>query len=377
MLSDVSVTGEISNLKYHSTGHIYFTLKDDQSAISCAVFRSWAEKLKVSLKDGDKIVASGSINNYIPGGSITFNITSIELNGEGDLKKQYEELKRKLREQGMFDQEFKLPIPKFPKTIGIVTAPTGAAVRDIISVSKRRNPYVSLILYPATVQGADAPASIIEGIHALEDYGVDLMIVGRGGGSLEDLWGFNDEGVAYAIFQSPIPIISAVGHEIDYTIADYVADLRAATPSAAAELAVPDMASVVRDLQKLDERADVAMKRLVLLKRNELKVINTRLDSLSVDNRLKNQSMKLESFNLKLDYSIKRLIERNKSNLQKIEERLNGLSPLERLSQGMAYVTADDGTRISGVSDLKPDDTLKVIMKDGMVLTKVTQVREN
>ena len=185
LLSDVSVSGEISNLKFHTSGHIYFTLKDDKSAISCAIFRQSAQKLNIALKDGDKIVASGSISNYIPSGGVTFNVTKVEYEGIGDLTKKFEELKKRLSEQGLFDKEFKKPIPKFPKTIGIVTAPTGAAIRDIISVSKRRNPYISLILYPALVQGDGAKESIVKGIETLEKTGVDVIIVGRGGGSLE------------------------------------------------------------------------------------------------------------------------------------------------------------------------------------------------
>ncbi|MBO4776275.1 MAG: exodeoxyribonuclease VII large subunit, partial [Lachnospiraceae bacterium] len=261
LLSDVSVTGEISNLKFHSSGHIYFTLKDAQSAISCAIFRSSAQKLNIALKDGDKIVAHGSISNYVPSGSVTFNITSVEYEGVGDLTKRFEELKKKLSEQGLFDKEFKKPIPAFPKTIGIVTAPTGAAIRDIISVSKRRNPYISLVLYPALVQGDGAAATIVNGIEVLEKMGVDVIIVGRGGGSLEDLWAFNEEEVAYAIFQCSVPIISAVGHEIDFTISDFTADYRAATPSAAAEIAVPDIKGVIDDIDALSKNLDKSMSR--------------------------------------------------------------------------------------------------------------------
>lgn len=374
LLSDVSVTGEISNLKYHSTGHIYFTLKDDQSAISCAIFRSSADKLKIKLNNGDKIIASGAINNYISGGSITFNVSSVEPAGTGDLKKKYEELKKKLRDQGMFDEEFKLPIPKFPKTIGIVTAPTGAAVRDIISVAKRRNPYISLVLYPAIVQGADAAASIVKGIETLENYGVDLMIVGRGGGSLEDLWAFNEEEVAYAIFQSTTPIISAVGHEIDYTIADYVADLRAATPSAAAEIAVPDMASLVDDIDTYNKRLDLAIKNLINAKKNKIILYDTKINALSPTGIVKKQRLKLDSLNLKTEYAIKNIIYKNRYSLSTYEERLKGLSPLDRLSQGMAYVVSKEGKRISGISDVKADDTIKIILRDGNVEAKVLQI---
>ncbi len=376
LLSDVSVSGEISNLKYHSSGHIYFTLKDSQSAVSCAIFRSSASKLSKPLKDGDKIIATGSVNNYIPNGSITFNVTSVKAQGVGELTVKFEELKNKLKEQGLFDQEFKQPIPKFPKTVGIVTAPTGAAIRDIISVSKRRNPYISLILYPAIVQGADAVPSIVAGINALEEYGVDVIIVGRGGGSIEDLWAFNEEEVAYAIFQSTIPIISAVGHEIDFTIADFVADMRAATPSAAAELAVPDIVSVINDIDKLDKRLNQAIFNKLDLNKSKVKVLEAKLDKVSPENSLKNKKLLIENYEKRLDYLMKNSITNQRHRLDKLSERLKGVSPLERLSQGMAYVTDINGLRISGVANLNANDELKVIMKDGIATVSVKSVQK-
>lgn len=376
LLSDVSVSGEISNLKYHSSGHIYFTLKDSQSAVSCAIFRSSASKLSKPLKDGDKIIATGSVNNYIPNGSITFNVTSVKAQGVGELTVKFEELKNKLKEQGLFDQEFKQPIPKFPKTVGIVTAPTGAAIRDIISVSKRRNPYISLVLYPAIVQGADAVPSIVAGINALEEYGVDVIIVGRGGGSIEDLWAFNEEEVAYAIFQSTIPIISAVGHEIDFTIADFVADMRAATPSAAAELAVPDIVSVINDIYKLDKRLNQAILNKIDLNKSKVKVLEAKLDKVSPENSLKNKKLLIENYEKRLDYLMKNFITNQRHRLDKLSERLKGVSPLERLSQGMAYVTDINGLRISGVANLNANDELKVIMKDGIATVSVKSVQK-
>lgn len=376
LLSDVSVSGEISNLKYHSSGHIYFTLKDSQSAVSCAIFRSSASKLSKPLKDGDKIIATGSVNNYIPNGSITFNVTSVKAQGVGELTVKFEELKNKLKEQGLFDQEFKQPIPKFPKTVGIVTAPTGAAIRDIISVSKRRNPYISLVLYPAIVQGADAVPSIVAGINALEEYGVDVIIVGRGGGSIEDLWAFNEEEVAYAIFQSTIPIISAVGHEIDFTIADFVADMRAATPSAAAELAVPDIVSVINDIDKLDKRLNQAILNKIDLNKSKVKVLEAKLDKVSPENSLKNKKLLIENYEKRLDYLMKNSIANQRHRLDKLSERLKGVSPLERLSQGMAYVTDINGLRISGVANLNANDELKVIMKDGIATVSVKSVQK-
>ena len=374
LLSDVSVSGEISNLKFHTSGHIYFTLKDDKSAISCAIFRPSAQKLNIALKDGDKIVASGSISNYVPNGSVTFNVTKVEYEGVGDLTKKFEELKKRLAEQGLFDKEFKKPIPKFPKTIGIVTAPTGAAIRDIISVSKRRNPYISLILFPALVQGEGAKESIVKGIETLEKANVDVIIVGRGGGSLEDLWAFNEEEVAYAIFQCPIPIISAVGHEIDFTISDFTADLRAATPSAAAELAVPDIRQTIEDINDLKKSLDKDFERVLKNKLHKLAVYEAKLNALSPVNKLNKQKLIADSYNNKLDLLMKKIIKEKKAELETLSERLKGVSPLERLKAGMAYVTDSSGKRVVGVEGLLTNDKIKLTMKDGYAFAIVEKV---
>ena len=374
LLSDVSVSGEISNLKFHSSGHIYFTLKDDKSAISCAIFRQSAQKLNIALKDGDKIVASGSISNYVQNGSVTFNVTKVEYEGVGDLTKKFEELKQRLAEQGLFDKEFKKPIPKFPKTIGIVTAPTGAAIRDIISVSKRRNPYISLILFPALVQGEGASESIVKGIETLEKANVDVIIVGRGGGSLEDLWAFNEEEVAYAIFQCSIPVISAVGHEIDFTISDFTADLRAATPSAAAELAVPDIRQTIADIDDLKESLDKGFDRVLKNKLHKLAVYEAKLNALSPVNKLNKQKVIAESYNNKLDLLIKKIIKEKKAELETLSERLKGVSPLERLKAGMAYVTDASGKRVVGVEGLSDNDKVKLTMKDGYAFAIIEKV---
>ena len=374
LLSDVSVSGEISNLKFHTSGHIYFTLKDDKSAISCAIFRQSAQKLNIALKDGDKIVASGSISNYVPNGSVTFNVTRVEYEGIGDLTKKFEELKQRLAEQGLFDKEFKKPIPKFPKTIGIVTAPTGAAIRDIISVSKRRNPYISLILFPALVQGEGASESIVKGIETLENANVDVIIVGRGGGSLEDLWAFNEEEVAYAIFQCSVPVISAVGHEIDFTISDFTADLRAATPSAAAELAVPDIRQTIADIDDLKKTLDKDFERVLKNKLHKLAVYEAKLNALSPVNKLNKQKLIADSYNNKLDLLIKKIIKEKKAELKTLSERLKGVSPLERLKAGMAYVTDDSGKRVVGVEGLSDNDKIKLTMKDGYAFAIIEKV---
>lgn len=258
----ISVSGEISNCKYHSSGHIYFTLKDSSGIIQAVMFAGNRRGLTFHMKEGDNVVVTGSIEVYERDGKYQLYASEITLAGAGDLYLKYEALKKELEEMGMFAAEYKQEIPKYARTIGIVTASTGAAVRDIYNIAQRRNPYVQLILYPALVQGEGAAQSIVNGIHAMEQLKPDVLIVGRGGGSIEDLWAFNEEIVARAVFDCPIPVISAVGHETDTTIADYVADLRAPTPSAAAELAVFD----VRDFYETMEQYRLQMNRLMKCK---------------------------------------------------------------------------------------------------------------
>lgn len=371
LLSDVSVKGEISNLKYHSSGHIYFTLKDESSSISCIIFKSSAAGMREKLCDGDRIVAKGSIGTYIPGGTITFNVTDIEHDGVGELAVRFEQLKAKLKEQGMFDNEFKKPIPKFPRRIGIVTAPTGAAVRDIISVSRRRNPSIELILYPALVQGSGAAQSITEGIYALEEYGVDLIIAGRGGGSLEDLWAFNEEEVAYAIFQCSVPVISAVGHETDFTIADFVADLRAPTPSAAAELAVPDVSLIIKDLEKTEKNLNHAVFRQIQRNTDRYANLQKVLSAHSPAKSLEKNGIRIDSYDKLLDSEINKILSAKTAYCDRLFERLKGVSPLARLSAGMAYVSDDNGKRLAGVSSLQIGDSIRILMKDGYINAEV------
>ena len=263
MLHQISIKGEVSNCKYHSSGHIYFTLKDQTGTINAIMFAGNRKGLSFQMKEGDKVVVTGSVEVYERDGKYQIYAREIELDGAGGLYLKFEALKRELEEMGMFAEEYKQPIPRFARRIGIVTAPTGAAVQDIRNIAARRNPYVQLILYPALVQGEGAAASIVNGIHALEQLGVDVMIVGRGGGSIEDLWAVNEAIVARAIFECTVPVISAVGHQTDWTIADYVADLRAPTPSAAAELAVFDYVQTKHMLAELKHRMDMRLKQRI------------------------------------------------------------------------------------------------------------------
>ena len=267
MLHQISIKGEVSNCKYHSSGHIYFTLKDQTGTIAAVMFSRYRRGLAFQMKEGDKVVVTGSVEVYERDGKYQLYAREIELEGAGNLYLKFEALKRELEEMGMFDAAYKKPIPRYATRIGIVTAPTGAAIQDIRNIAARRNPYVQLILYPALVQGDGAAASIVRGIHALDVLGVDVIIVGRGGGSIEDLWAFNEEEVARAIFACNTPVISAVGHQTDTTISDYVADLRAPTPSAAAELAVFDVQLVEKWLMDYGTQ----MRRQLELRLNQMR----------------------------------------------------------------------------------------------------------
>ena len=271
MLSRISVKGEVSNCKYHTSGHIYFSLKDETGTIACVMFAGQRRGLGFAMKNGDKVVVSGSVNVYERDGKYQLYARQIQLEGAGLLYERFLALKRELEEMGMFAPEYKQPIPRFIRTLGVVTAPTGAAIQDIRNISYRRNPYLQIILYPALVQGAGAKESIVKGIQTLDRLGVDVMIVGRGGGSIEDLWAFNEEEVARAIFECTTPVISAVGHETDVTIADYVADLRAPTPSAAAELAVDDYRGFLGQLAEYESRLERGLL-------GRLTLLNSRLD---------------------------------------------------------------------------------------------------
>ena len=371
MLQRLEIRGEISNLKYHSSGHIYFTLKDENSAIKCVMFSQYARALSFRFEEGMQVVVSGGADVYERDGSYQIYVKAAKQDGIGNLYEEFEKLKNKLSELGMFDPLYKQPIPKFSKTIGVITAPTGAAVRDIIDVSKRRNPGVQIILFPAIVQGKEAPASIIEGIKALENLKVDVIILGRGGGSIEDLWGFNDEAVAQAIFDCSIPIISAVGHETDFTIADFVSDLRAPTPSAAAELANADVASLVRELRNKKELLTKDINHLLISYRQDIVNYGNRISLLSPVTKIKHKKEVLLRLKELLTKDFDNLLVERKHNLMLLAGRLDGLSPLKKLSSGYSFVTDDKGKRVKSINDLNVGDEMKVNVTDGFFKTKI------
>lgn len=377
-LNNIMVRGEVSNCKYHTSGHIYFTLKDRAAAIACVMFAgNRATGLKFRLSEGMQVIALGSVSVYERDGKYQLYVRQIEPDGLGLLYQKFEALKKALDEKGYFALEHKKPIPKYPKKIGIVTAKTGAAIQDIINIATRRNPYVQLVLYPATVQGLDAAPTIVKGIKALDAYGVDTIIVGRGGGSMEDLWAFNEEIVAKAIFECKTPIISAVGHETDTTIVDFVSDMRAPTPSAAAELAVPDIREIESLLGAYEDRLDNLMVGKVHLWRQYMEQYRLRLESLSPASQIRERRMHLIALEDQLNQRIATVITRKRHQAQMYSERLSGLSPMARLLGGYAFVTGEGGQLVRSVKQVKENEELKLSVADGDILVKVMSVEIN
>ena len=376
VLNRVSVRGEISNLKYHTSGHIYFTLKDASAAIACVMFAGARGGLAFRMSNGQQVVVDGAVNVYERDGKYQLYATKIRQDGAGELYEKFLELKEELEEMGMFAPEYKQPIPKFVRRLGVVTAPTGAAIRDIINIATRRNPGIWIILYPAKVQGEGAAESVAAGLAALDALGVDVIIAGRGGGSIEDLWAFNEETVARAIFACHTPVISAVGHETDTTIADFVADLRAPTPSAAAELAVAD---VTAWLQVLDEDAlqlQRLMQRMIKDARSRLRECELRMRYAKPQQRLMQQKQRLDEYEERLRRAMQSLLEQTRHQLALIEERLRRLSPYEKLESGYGCILAEDGTRIRSISQVAPGEVVQIYLADGRMTARIQEVKE-
>ena len=377
MLNRIYVKGEVSNCKYHTSGHIYFSLKDESGAIACVMFAGDRRRgLAFRMQEGQKVIVLGSVNVYERDGRYQLYAREIVPDGEGDLYLRFEQLKKELEEMGMFAQEFKQPIPFYSRKIGIVTAPTGAAVRDIMNISRRRNPYVQLILYPALVQGEQAAESIVKGIRTLDAYGVDVMIVGRGGGSMEDLWAFNEEIVARAIFECRTPVISAVGHETDTTIADYVADLRAPTPSAAAELAVMDVRQLMGGLELFRQQLMDRMEQKLLDRRNQAEQLRRLLKYLSPQYQLNEKRQYAGELQEKLGQAMRQKLLERRHQLQLLAQGLDGASPLKKLSQGYSYTQTQDGKALRSVEETRPGDRLTIHVTDGRVYAQVLETEQ-
>ena len=399
ILQKIYVKGEVSNCKYHTSGHIYFSLKDETGVLSCVMFAGHRRGLAFRMKDGDRVVVGGAVDVYERDGRYQLYAKEISLEGAGALYERFLALKTELEEMGMFAQEYKQPIPAFIHRLGVVTAPTGAAVQDIRNISLRRDPYLQIILYPALVQGEGAADSIVRGIHMLDQAEVDVIIVGRGGGSIEDLWAFNEEETARAIFSCNTPVISAVGHETDTTIADYVADLRAPTPSAAAELAVADISALQGELYRQKSRLFEAVTRKVQDKRDELARREKILSLLGPQEKLQDQKMRLaraqedlaEAMQQKLalsrqemEYDRQRLqvlmrekYRDSRHRMQIYIEKLKGLSPLEKLGQGYSYTADVHGRKITQTGQVKKGDTICVYVSDGRLQAKVTDIQKD
>ncbi len=371
VLSNVLVKGEISNYKHHYTGHLYFTLKDENSLIKCIMFKSFAERLKFEPKDGMKVMLLGSVSVFERDGVYQIYGKAMQEDGMGSLYKAYEELKAKLESEGLFAQEHKKKIPMFPKCIGVLTSNTGAVIRDIINVSTRRNPNVYIKLLPVPVQGEGAAEKIVDAIKIMNEQKLaDVIIVARGGGSLEDLWPFNEEIVARAIYDSELPIISAVGHETDFTIADFVADLRAPTPSAAAELAVPNIAELSLKLQTYNNRYKQALKKKVEFMRLRYeKCMNSRVFK-EPTQRINEKYMLIDMKIKSMENSILNIYNKNKTNMVKQISKLDALSPLKTLTRGYSIVE-ENGRAIRTIKDLKKDAEVDIRLIDGRAKAKI------
>lgn len=372
MLNNVLVKGEISNFKNHYTGHMYFTLKDENSLIKCVMFKTYTTHLSFMPKDGMKVIVLGGVSVFERDGVYQIYAKAMKEDGLGNLYVAYEELKNKLSNEGLFDEKYKKPIPFMPKTIGVLTSNTGAVIRDIINVSTRRNPNVNIRLYPVPVQGSGAGEKIAEGIEFMNKNKLaDVLIIGRGGGSIEDLWPFNEEVVARAIFNSKIPIISAVGHETDFTIADFVADLRAPTPSAAAELAVANIDDVRETLKAYNNRYKVSLKKKIELMKMSYEKCMTRQAFKNPTQKINEQYMLIDMKVKSLQNSILLKIKEDKTKFVKEVAKLDALSPLKTLTRGYSIISKQDGRIAKEVKDLSQGEKVSIRLSDGKVDAQV------
>jgi len=397
MLNRIYIKGEVSNCKYHTSGHLYFSLKDESGTIACVMFAGQRSGLSFRMQEGQQVIVLGSVSVYERDGRYQVYAKEIVLDGAGLLYEKFIKLKKELEEMGMFAPEYKKPIPKYVRTVGVVTAPTGAAVRDIINITRRRNPYVQILLYPALVQGDGASESVVRGIRALEEAKVDVMIVGRGGGSIEDLWAFNEENVARAVFECSVPVISAVGHETDTTIIDYVADLRAPTPSAAAELAICNYRELLEMIRTERERMHRSMRRKLEVASLHTAWYAEKFRYLSPSGKLKSMCQQLADYEEQIPKAMHQRLEQEQERTRKVQEmlpllmernlresrqqlairieRMKGLSPLAKLNQGFSYVQGSEGT-VKKVADVKKGDWLRIHVTDGQIEAQVTDTKK-
>ncbi|MBQ6239669.1 MAG: exodeoxyribonuclease VII large subunit [Firmicutes bacterium] len=376
LLSRVQITGEISNFRRHSSGHLYFALKDAGAAVSAVMFASDTVTLRFLPRDGIRVIVSGSVSLYEKTGQYQLYVHSMVPDGVGALYQAFEELKNKLQQEGLFDESRKRPLPAFPRKVGLVTSPTGAAVQDMIRVTKRRNPGIQLVLIPVLVQGEAAAASIVAGIQTAQKSGADVLIVGRGGGSIEDLWPFNEESVARAIAASEIPVISAVGHETDFTIADFAADTRAATPSMAAELAVPVAAEVLASVDTLLRRMNLAISGRIRTARQALDAIAARPFYRRPQDLLVTRRQDIDIADTALRNALRRQLDTRRHELDKALLHFRYLDPEEPLSRGYSIVYTTNGEMVSSTADVSLQDLYKIRLSDGEMLARAEGVRK-
>ena len=379
VLKSVFLRGEISNFKSnYSSGHLYFSLKDESSSLRAVMFRFNAAKLKFRLESGMKVIVHGKISSYTVSGDCQIIIDDMQPDGAGALAVAFEQLKKKLAAEGLFDTERKKPIPRFPKSVGVITSASGAALHDIINVSGRRSPATEIIIYPSYVQGELAPRSLVGGILFFNQrHKVDVIIIGRGGGSAEDLWCFNDETLARTIAQSEIPVISAVGHETDFTICDFVSDLRAPTPSAAAELAFPDTVEMLARVKQIRFKTDSLMNNRISRLENRLSVMHKSIELTSPIQQLKDREAALSMLKNKLDVLSKGAFDGAENSFKMLCARLEGVNPLAVLSHGYSMVEGEDGRIISSAGDVSTGDKLRIKLSDGEIGAVVSETRVN
>ena len=369
-LRQLRVKGEISNCKYHSSGHIYFTIKDQSSQLSCVMFATYTRGLAFRMKEGQSVIVSGNISVYERDGKYQMYAMSVTQDGVGKLYEEYEKLKKRLLAEGLFDDSKKKKIPRFAQKIGVVTAQTGAVIQDIRNVSNRRNPYVQIILYPAKVQGKDAHQTIIKGLQYFEKTDVDIVIIGRGGGSIEDLWEFNQEELAYAIAACTKPVISAVGHETDFSISDFVADLRAPTPSAAAELAVPDIYELKQKINTYQNRLKISLTKKVEIMKLRYEKCMSSFVFKEPTRRINENYIKLDSYIKQLENLINTKNEKEKKRYVELVAKLDTLSPLKTLMRGYS-IAEKEGKIVKSIEELKKDDNIDIRLTDGKVQAKI------
>ncbi len=377
VLSNIQIEGEISNYKCHYSGHVYFSLKDDKGKINCVLFKNYIENIPSDLNDGDKIIATGYVSVYEKDGSYQLYVKKIEKSGIGELYKAFEELKAKLQKEGLFDLSHKKELPYFPRKVGVVTSSTGAAIKDIITVIRRRCPIVDLVIYPVLVQGVNAPASICEGLRYLDKRAdIDVIILGRGGGSVEELFAFNDETIARTIYDMDKPVISAIGHEIDYTIADFVADFRAPTPSAAAEVATPDIKEM---MSVLDEKYNRIIKSFIF-KKNEacmrLSHLYNNLNFYNPINKVRDLFQEQDTLLKRLVLMMNMKVSTCKDKIENLNKAIQYLNPVNSLERGYGIVTNLNGTVINSVENISLNEKLKILIKDGILEVRVVNINK-